>query len=193
MSGVTSLPGIAVTATGLCLFAATVALARRGRSAEEGATRDGASLLGIGIQGVGFVIVATGPIRVALDPLGASALGMAILSAVCIGAALTLFLWARRTMGRNWSIVARTRVDHALVTAGPFAHVRHPIYTAIGLLLVGVALGLGHEPRLVAALPVYAFGTWLRVRIEERLLRLRFGGKYDAYAARVKRFVPLAF
>ncbi|MGR6328291.1 methyltransferase family protein [Sphingomonas sp. XXL09] len=193
MSGVTGLPGLAVTATGLCLFAAAVALARRGRTPEEGARRDSASLLGIGIQGLGFGIVATGPIRVALDPLAASAIGKAILTAVCIGVALTLFLWARQTMGRNWSIVARTRMDHALVTAGPFAHVRHPIYTAIGLLLVGVALGLGHEPRLIAALPVYALGTWLRVRIEERLLRMQFGGTYDAYAARVKRFVPLVF
>ncbi|MBI0474462.1 isoprenylcysteine carboxylmethyltransferase family protein [Sphingomonas sp. MA1305] len=193
MSGVTGLPGLAVTATGLCLFAAAVALARRGRTPEEGARRDRASLLGIGIQGLGFVIVATGPIRVALDPLAASAIGKAILTAVCLGAALALFLWARQTMGRNWSIVARTRMDHALVTAGPFAHVRHPIYTAIGLLLVGVALGLGHEPRLVAALPVYALGTWLRVRIEERLLRMQFGRTYDAYAARVNRFVPLVF
>jgi protein-S-isoprenylcysteine O-methyltransferase Ste14 len=43
---------------------------------------------------------------------------------------------------------------------------------------------------LLLALPVYALGTWLRVRVEERLLRAMFAARYDDYAARVKRFVP---
>ena len=53
-----------------------------------------------------------------------------------------------------------------------------------------MALALGHVTHLVAALPVYALGTWLRVRAEERLLRAMFGTAYADYAARVKRFVP---
>src|SRR3546814_1930029 len=53
------------------------------------------------------------------------AAAVALLMATTVG----LFVWASRTMGRNWSIVARTRADHRLVTTGPFAHVRseeHP-------------------------------------------------------------------
>ena len=190
MIGTTGLPAIAVVATGLSLFAVATAMGRRGRSTEAGATRDRASLFGIGVQGAGFAIAAAGPVRVVLDPLGVAALDKAVLAGAFMGAALALFMWARRTLGRNWSIVARTRADHALVTAGPFAHVRHPIYSALALLLIGVAVGLGHELRLIAALPVYALGTWLRVRVEERLLARRFGDAYAAYAARVKRVVP---
>lgn len=39
-------------------------------------------------------------------------------------------------------------------------------------------------------MPLYWMGTWMRVAQEEKLLHARFGAAYDAYAARVKRFVP---
>jgi len=61
---------------------------------------------------------------------------------------------------------------------------------AMALLLLALAVGLGAEWRLIVALPLYALGTWLRVAEEEKLLRTAFGADYDAYAARVKRFVP---
>ncbi len=93
-------------------------------------------------------------------------------------------------MGRNWSIVARTRGDHALVTAGPFAWIRHPIYTAMFLMMIALAIGLGHAARLFIAVPLYALGTAIRVRIEERLLRTAFSSAYEEYANRVKRFIP---
>jgi protein-S-isoprenylcysteine O-methyltransferase Ste14 len=84
-------------------------------------------------------------------------------------------------------------IDHELVTTGPFAHVRHPIYSAMGLLLLALAIGLGNEWRLVVTLPLYALGTWLRIAEEEKLLQAAFGPAYEAYAARVKRFVPGLF
>jgi protein-S-isoprenylcysteine O-methyltransferase Ste14 len=96
-------------------------------------------------------------------------------------------------MGRNWSLVARTRTDHELVTSGVFARLRHPIYLAMGLFLLGLAISLGHERNLLLSLPLFALGTWIRVREEEKLLRAQFGGAYDSYAASVKRFVPGLF
>jgi protein-S-isoprenylcysteine O-methyltransferase Ste14 len=96
-------------------------------------------------------------------------------------------------MGRNWSVVARTRSDHELVTTGPFAWLRHPIYTALALLLIALSIAYGNAARLILALPIYALGTWLRIAEEERLLRDAFGAAYDAYAARVRRFVPGVF
>jgi protein-S-isoprenylcysteine O-methyltransferase Ste14 len=79
------------------------------------------------------------------------------------------------------------------VRNGVFARVRHPIYLAMTLFLLALAVGLGHEANLVAAAPCFALGTWVRVREEERLLRARFGADYDSYAAAVKRFVPGLF
>jgi protein-S-isoprenylcysteine O-methyltransferase Ste14 len=190
MSHAAGLPGLAVLATGLLLFAATLIALRWRRPVEGGSRRDAASLVGIGIQGLGGVIAASGPVRATLDPLGAAALAQAAVTGLLLAAALTLFVWATATMGRNWSLVARTRADHALVTTGPFARMRHPIYTALALVVIALAVALGHLPRLALALPVYALGTWLRIRIEERLLHAMFGATYEAYAARVKRFVP---
>src|SRR3546814_9297336 len=117
------------------------------------------------------------------------AAAVALLMATTVG----LFVWASRTMGRNWSIVARTRADHRLVTTGPFAHVRHPIYGAMFLFMLAIAIGLGTWPRLIVAIPLYALGTWQRNMVEEALLRAMFGSDYDAYAARVRRFVPGLF
>lgn len=190
MSHAAGLPALAVLATGLLLFAVALVARRWRRPAERGSRRDAASLIGIAVQGVGGVIAASGPVRATLDPLGSAALVQAALTAALLAAALTLFVWATAAMGRNWSLVARTRSDHALVTTGPFARMRHPIYTALALVVIALALALGHLPSLTLALPVYALGTWLRVRIEERLLHAMFGATYEAYAARVKRFVP---
>lgn len=187
------LPGLAVLATGLLLFATTLVALRWRRAAERGSRRDPLSILGIALQGVAFAIAASGPVRVTLDPLGTAALGAAAATALLVGGALAVFVWSAATMGRQWSLVARTRSDHVLVTSGPFAHVRHPIYAALALVLAGMALALGHGPRWLPAFAVYAFGTALRVRIEERLLAAAFGADHGAYAARVKRFVPGLF
>lgn len=193
MIGAAGLPGIAALMLGLFLFAIALVVARARREPERGGRRDAASMIGIAVQGLGFVLAGVPATHVTLDPLGTAALGAAALVAIAMLAGLSLFVWASATMGRNWSLVARTREDHVLVTRGPFALMRHPIYTALALVVIALAIALGHVAALVIALPVYALGTWLRVRSEERLLHAMFGATYDAYAARVKRFVPGVF
>jgi protein-S-isoprenylcysteine O-methyltransferase Ste14 len=193
MTGAAGLPAIAALALGLLLFAATLVVLRWRRREDAGGTRAGRSMLGIAVQGGAFVIVALGGARVTLDPLGTRALLAAAITASLMAGAWTLFVWATTTMGRNWSLVARTRADHRLVTDGPFAWVRHPIYTALALVVIAMAVAMGHVARLPVALAVYALGTWLRVRIEERLLHTAFADDYDRYAARVKRFLPGLF
>ena len=193
MIGAAGLPGIAALMLGLLLFAIALVVARARREPERGGRRDAGSMIGIAVQGLGFVLAGAPTTHVTLDPLGTAALGAAALVAIAMLAGLSLFVWASATMGRNWSLVARTREDHVLVTRGPFALMRHPIYTALALVVIALAIALGHVAALVIALPVYALGTWLRVRSEERLLHAMFGATYDAYAARVRRFVPGVF
>lgn len=189
------LPGLATLALGFLAFALAVlaARARRGAADHGPQHRSQRSIAGIAVQSLAFFATAFGAGSAMLDPLSTLALGEAVVIALLMAAAVALFVWASRTMGRNWSVVARTRSDHELVTTGPFAHVRHPIYSAMGLLLLALAIGLGNEWRLVVTLPLYALGTWLRIAEEEKLLRAAFGPAYDAYAARVKRFVPGLF
>ncbi|MGN6277394.1 MAG: methyltransferase family protein [Sphingomonas sp.] len=189
------LPGFAALALGFLAFVIAVIVARSGRAAPDSGPqrRSPRSMLGIAIQALAFFATSIGTAGAMIDPLSPLALIEAAVIALLMAAAVWLFVWARRTMGRNWSIVARTRSGHELVTTGPFAHVRHPIYSAMALLLLALAIGLGNEWRLIVTLPLYALGTWLRIAEEEKLLRAMFGPAHDAYAARVKRFVPGLF
>jgi chromate transport protein ChrA len=141
------LPGLAALATGLFLFAvALVALAvlRWRRRDEAGGRRDALSLAGIAIQALGGGIAASGPVDATLDPLGSAALVQAAVTALLLATALGLVIRTVATRGRT----------------------RSPIAPA--LVVIALALALGHLPRLVVALPVYALGTWLRARADPR-------------------------
>jgi protein-S-isoprenylcysteine O-methyltransferase Ste14 len=190
------LPGLAALALGfLAFFTALMAARYRATKVPKvaDASSNRASWIWIGVQGLAIAIAGYGRIDVLLDPMSPKAIieGLAVL-ALMLGA-VGLFDASSRTMGKNWSLVARTREDHQLVQTGPFAVVRHPIYVALFLFMIAMAVAYGHSRILIVAVPVYALATWLRVRHEERLLRGQFGADYDAYAARVKRFVPGVF
>lgn len=192
----TGLPALAALALGFLSFLVALIVVRARRvkdEAERNAARSRQSAVGVAVQVLAFIVATFGRQLLTLDPLSAPALAEGALVLLLWLGATTLFIAATRAMGRNWSIVARTREDHQLVQSGPFAAMRHPIYTAIALQLIGAAVALGHPARLVLALPLYALGTWLRISEEERLLRAMFGSAYDAYAARVRRFVPGLF
>ncbi len=187
------LPGLVAFAVGTIAFVAAVMLAKaRGRKTDDSpvARKANASWVWIAVQGIGVGSAGFGRVDVSLAPLSPPALTEAMLVAILLVGAVWLFDASSRTMGKNWSLVARTREDHQLVQTGPFAVVRHPIYVATFLFMVAMAVAYGHAPSLLIAMPIYGVGTWLRVRYEERLLRAQFGAAYDAYVARVKRFVP---
>ncbi|MHA6720220.1 methyltransferase family protein [Sphingomonas sp. RS6] len=187
-------PGLMALAAGLILFAGAVLFARwryrASGASRRYAARSQTSLTGVIVQALAFLAVAIGPIRPILLPASAPAVGIAVTIGILCGVAIGMFLSATAAMQQQWSVVARTRHDHVLVTWGPFATLRHPIYTGLFLLVIAVAIAFGHWRGLVLAVPLYWAGTWLRVREEERLLRERFGAEYEGYAARVKRFVP---
>jgi protein-S-isoprenylcysteine O-methyltransferase Ste14 len=188
------LPGLVALVVGaLCFFAALLRTRLRAGSSGAGARRSSLSAAGIAFQMAGFFAAGFGPVRTELAPASLAAVGEALAVAALLGAAVLLFSAAAGAMGSNWSLIARTRSDHRLVTNGVFARIRHPIYLAMALFLLALAIGLGHESNLLAAMPCFALGTWIRVREEEKLLRAQFGGAYEDYAAAVKRFVPGLF
>lgn len=190
------LPGLAAIALGFLLFLLALGAAwlRAGRGTDVAVTRRrNASIIWLLVQGIGIGVAGMGPIIVGLDPMSPKAIAQGIAVLALMVAAIGLFDASSRTMGKNWSLVARTREDHQLVQHGPFALVRHPIYIALFLFMIAMAIAYGHLTNLILAVPLYAVATWLRVRHEERILREQFGSAYDAYAARVKRFVPGLF
>src|SRR4029453_11803615 len=102
---------------------------------------------------------------------------------------LLFAVWARLHLGRNWSGTVTIKQGHELITSGPYALVRHPIYTGLLLALLGSALALGDwRGFLVLALAAGPF--WLKLRLEERWMRRQFGDAYLEYARRVAALVP---
>jgi protein-S-isoprenylcysteine O-methyltransferase Ste14 len=176
----------------LAMFFATVFAKRRAmpKSREKVTARSRLSIVGVAVQSFSFVVAAVGLMH--FDMPSTAPRSMAQSAAVlAIGfAAAILFSRSARALGANWSIVARTRLEHGLVRHGPFAYIRHPIYLAMLLLLVSVGIGFGNPIRLLVAIPLFVLGTSIRVREEERLLRQQFGNDYVNYASETPAFIP---
>lgn len=183
-------PAPIILFAGLLLFVALLAFAGKRAPEGSGGRRSARSIIGIIIQMAAFFAVGAGPVLVSLPPMSGPALLQAAIVLLLTAITCGLFFASKRAMGRNWSLVARTRSDHDLVTWGPFAYVRHPIYSALFAWLVAMAVAFGHYRGLIAGIPLYWLGTMLRIVEEERLLKAHFGPAYDNYAARVKRFLP---
>jgi protein-S-isoprenylcysteine O-methyltransferase Ste14 len=97
---------------------------------------------------------------------------------------------AVQTLGKEWSLTARLVEGHKLATTGPYAFVRHPIYTGMLGMLVATGLALSHWAALLVALVIFSVGTIIRVHTEEKLLREAFGEQFENYAQRVPAIVP---
>lgn len=175
----------------LAIGAVALIRAFAGRGArDEGAKRSRLSTVGIVLQGLGFGAVGLGPMHFALPWSAPSSLICSALTALLGGGAIALFVASTRAMGKNWSIVARTRSDHELVRNGPFAIVRHPIYLALLMYLLSFGIAFGHFAQFAIALPLYLAGTLIRVRVEEQLLRAQFGEEHARYVRDVPAFIP---
>ena len=113
---------------------------------------------------------------------------------VPVGFVLAGFLfcwWARLHLGRLWSGFVTRKADHHIVDTGPYAIVRHPIYTGIILAAFATAAAKGTALGLLGA-AIGTFGFWIKARLEERFLRQELGADaYDAYRRRVPMLVPL--
>jgi protein-S-isoprenylcysteine O-methyltransferase Ste14 len=155
--------------------------------------RERASILGIVFQGAAYGIVWSirrawfGPIV----PVSNSVeIALAILT-MALGIASVWFVSsAIRTLGKQWSLGARLIEGHKLITEGPYRLVRNPIYTGMFGMLLATGLAVSHWIGLLIAIVVYAVGTVVRVRSEEKLLRGAFGAEFDSYARRVPAVIP---
>ncbi|MBJ7599205.1 isoprenylcysteine carboxylmethyltransferase family protein [Candidatus Nephthysia bennettiae] len=111
------------------------------------------------------------------------------IGAVLTAAGLGLAVWARRHLGRNWSAQPSLKLDHQLIQTGPYAVIRHPIYSGILLALLGTALYLG-QYRALLGLALFVAGLWWKARREEALLVTQFGDDYQRHRLRAGMFLP---
>jgi protein-S-isoprenylcysteine O-methyltransferase Ste14 len=183
---------IAGVMLGWVVFAAGILLRARGQPAVKRA-RERASVAAIVVQGIGFGLVwgfRRAPHTMILPMPIWVGFTLTILAIVIAVGSAWMGARAIRILGKQWSLEARIREDHELITAGPYAVVRHPIYTAMLGLLIGTGLAVSQPLAFLAGTIVFIAGTMVRVRLEERLLRAGFGASYEAYASRVPAFVP---
>ncbi|MGC1170306.1 MAG: isoprenylcysteine carboxylmethyltransferase family protein [Candidatus Acidiferrales bacterium] len=110
------------------------------------------------------------------------------------GAALTLVgvlfaIWARFTIGNEWSAEVQIKEGHQLIRSGPYAHIRHPIYTGILLALCGTSITIG-EYRAILGLALLLFGFIRKAKKEERFLAGEFGPAFDEHRRHTGFFLP---
>jgi protein-S-isoprenylcysteine O-methyltransferase Ste14 len=117
------------------------------------------------------------------------ALGWAAAALTVIG--IGFAMWARVSLGRNWSPRPTVKEQHELVTSGPYAFVRHPIYSGLMLATLGTALTVAIPGIVLFIIVVSTFVV--RARKEEQLMLERFPTHYPAYQKHTKRLVPFVW
>jgi len=111
------------------------------------------------------------------------------LGGVLLAFGVFLAMWGRRVMERAGTNINPTLPSTALVATGPFSFSRNPLYVALTLMYVGLALLANALWVLVWIVPVLVLMHYGVVRREERYLEAKFGDAYRAYRSRVRRYL----
>jgi protein-S-isoprenylcysteine O-methyltransferase Ste14 len=149
-----------------------------------------AHLLPLAISFVLLTEPSSGALPLLRQRFVADMLWIATLGAALTVAGVALAIWARLTLGRNWSATVMQKSGHELITSGPFRYVRHPIYTGMLVAMIGPALAVG-EWRGVVAVAISWLALWRKYRLEERYMVELFGSQYQEYRKRVPALIPL--
>lgn len=110
---------------------------------------------------------------------------------ILTAAGMAIFVWARQTLGRNWSQTVSAKEGHELITSGPYRYVRHPMYSSGLIACIGSAIVVGG-----AFVFLFVFLTPLfvwRVGAEDRLMAQQFPNEYPAYKRRTKALIPFVW
>jgi len=104
-------------------------------------------------------------------------------------AGLGLAIWARSHLGTNWSARPAIKVSHTITRTGPYALVRHPVYTGTLTGVLGTAIASGTLMAFVVFIVILA-ALLLKIRIEESFLLEEFGEEYAGYQRSVGMLIP---
>jgi protein-S-isoprenylcysteine O-methyltransferase Ste14 len=114
---------------------------------------------------------------------------IAVVGAIATAFGVGLAVWARYVLGKNWSAAITFKENHELIRTGPYARIRHPIYSGIILGLLGTALAIG-EWRALAGTAVMFASYFIKARSEESLLAREFGPAFQDHLSRTGMFLP---
>lgn len=140
--------------------------------------------------GMAALLVVTRPQGAIFAPLWRLDRGIEWAMVAVMGLGFATACWARLSLGSLWSVRVERKQDHQLIERGPYAFVRHPIYT--GLIAAGLATAfVKATPLAVAGFILMGAGLTIKARLEERFLAAELGkGSYENYCRRVPMLVP---
>lgn len=103
---------------------------------------------------------------------------------------LILLWWVHWILGHHWAPIPEIEKDHKLLMDGPYKYMRHPMYTAFYMLIIGAWLALSNW--MVGVMSVFSWYIFCKVRImhEEKVLIKEFGDEYREYMKRVGSLLP---
>ncbi|HZU44593.1 MAG TPA: isoprenylcysteine carboxylmethyltransferase family protein [Terriglobales bacterium] len=155
--------------------------------------RNRRSIVGMVLQGLAYGLIWV-RFRPAVQPIVTMPLWadivVAAVAVVIAATSIWLVITAVRALGKQWALGARLIQGHELITSGPYALVRNPIYSGMFGMLLATGLVATRWPEFLIAIAIFLLGTVIRVRIEENLLRHAFGAEFDNYAHRVPALIP---
>ena len=123
------------------------------------------------------------------SPLWERSTPLGLLALLMVAGGAAFGVWARLTIGMNWSGNVTFKEGHELIQSGPYRYVRHPIYSA--LLLMGLGSALYYAQAFGFALLGFALVVFAaKMRLEEKLMTEHFGDQYVDYRRRVKALIP---
>ncbi|MEA2368820.1 MAG: hypothetical protein QOH38_1538 [Thermoleophilaceae bacterium] len=98
--------------------------------------------------------------------------------------------WSVVTLGRFFTVTVGVADDQRLIDTGPYALLRHPSYTGMLVVYLGLGIGLDSWLSILAGVVIPGLACAYRIGHEERQLREGLGQSYDDYARRTRRLVP---
>jgi protein-S-isoprenylcysteine O-methyltransferase Ste14 len=101
--------------------------------------------------------------------------------------------WAIWVLGRFFSTKVRIVSDHKIVREGPYRFLRHPSYTGMLMILLGLGLASRTWLGTIIILALFSLVIGYRISVEESALKAEFGGEYIQYAKKTKRLFPFLF
>lgn len=128
-----------------------------------------------------------------LMPLTSQTSTPLLIGAVLIWCGMALRLWAVFTLGKFFRVTLTIQASHHVVTNGPYKYVRHPSYTGLLLVLIGLGVGLNDWLSLASIVILCGWALHQRIVVEERLLTSTLGSEYQEYTSHTKRLIPFIY
>ena len=124
--------------------------------------------------------------------LGINSYVRMILGLLIIFIGMVLFFWTHAHLGKNWSPVIEKKFTKSrkLIKTGPYRHMRHPIYSASFVTLIGFGIFTANWLIFVVPLVILVVFYAIKIPKEEKELTRNFGKEYEKYMKDTPRFIP---